>query len=455
MTHQKRIRIFGLTFSFVTLLIFFVALFRLAEETAVRNWLRRSAVALASLTPDSPSHDLQLLKTPFQTARIVGLGEATHGTREFFLIKHRLIRFLVEDLNYTVVALEASYAACAVVNDYVLHGIGSADDAVASLGLWMWQTEEMKALIEWMRLHNMHAAAHQQVRFVGFDMQTHESSYPKLFEFFKRVAPHRLPALIAWLQEFRTIEIDFRTTRTTSHHTLLEHLTHAISNDLAYLHQHYDELKQTISNEAYLDAVMRLQTMQQFLQLVRAMLTAQDNAMSAGVAIRDSSMAVNFQTIAEALYPTSKIVCWAHNGHIANGDINDIPSMGHRLKFLYGEKYYAVGFDFKQGEFQARNKANHNHIEPCALTSPEYSTSLPFSTSLMPFENFFVDFRHSQGDFFVQHWLKQPHFIHQIGAIFSHNEPIDTWLKPVTFGTTFDGFVYVSYTSPSRLLAAR
>ena len=75
------------------------------------GWLAGRAGRLDTLEPGAPVADLEPLRLALDGVRVVGLGEATHGTREFFLLKHRLLRFLVEELGYTVLAMEASVAA--------------------------------------------------------------------------------------------------------------------------------------------------------------------------------------------------------------------------------------------------------------------------------------------------------------------------------------------------------
>jgi erythromycin esterase len=63
--------------------------------------------------------------------RVVGLVEATHGTREFFQIKHRLVKYFVTELNFGAFVLEASAAGCEPINDYVLRGAGDLASVVS------------------------------------------------------------------------------------------------------------------------------------------------------------------------------------------------------------------------------------------------------------------------------------------------------------------------------------
>lgn len=77
----------------------------------IQQWLSGTACPLASLVAGSDTTDLQPLGKALDGVRVVGLGEATHGTREFFTLKHRLFEYLVTSLGYSVLAMEASESA--------------------------------------------------------------------------------------------------------------------------------------------------------------------------------------------------------------------------------------------------------------------------------------------------------------------------------------------------------
>ena len=99
----------------------------------VTAWLKANALPLATTEPGSGFRDLEPLRSIIGDARIVSLGEATHGTREFFQLKHRMIEYCVSQLGFTVIGFEAAYGEALAVNDYVLHGKGNAKDAAAAL----------------------------------------------------------------------------------------------------------------------------------------------------------------------------------------------------------------------------------------------------------------------------------------------------------------------------------
>lgn len=119
------------------------AVFGTTAEDPVTQWLRARAMSLDDLTP---------LRIALNGVRVVGLGEATHGSREFFLIRHRLLEFLVEELGFTTLAVEAGASASRAVDDYVQGGSGDPVDAVdllladpdARVALWAHNGHVMK-----------------------------------------------------------------------------------------------------------------------------------------------------------------------------------------------------------------------------------------------------------------------------------------------------------------------
>ncbi|MCE7973647.1 MAG: hypothetical protein DYG92_04870 [Leptolyngbya sp. PLA1] len=142
-----------------------------SPETA---WLRDHAFPLAAVEAGHGFDDLRPLRALIGDARIVSLGEPTHGTREAFQLKHRLLEYLVTELGFTLFSIEASSPESFRLNDYVLRGEGDPRALIKGMYFWTWDTEEVLAMVEWMRTHNQAAAAagRPPVRFTGFDMQT-------------------------------------------------------------------------------------------------------------------------------------------------------------------------------------------------------------------------------------------------------------------------------------------
>src|SRR5262249_56948927 len=89
-------------------------------DEAVIAWLKANALPLATAEPGRGVQDLAQLRSVIGDARVVALGEATHGTREFFTLKHRMIEYCVSQLGFTVIGIEAEHGTALSINDYVL-----------------------------------------------------------------------------------------------------------------------------------------------------------------------------------------------------------------------------------------------------------------------------------------------------------------------------------------------
>ncbi|MBK9030595.1 MAG: erythromycin esterase family protein [Myxococcales bacterium] len=163
----------------------------------VAAWLGRAGAPLTTVEAGHGFADLAPIGRMVGTARVVGLGEATHGSREFFQLKHRLLEYLVAEHGFTVFAIEANQPECRAINAYVLHGTGDARAALAGIYFWTWDTEEVLAMIEWMRAWNADPAHRRKVQFVGFDMQVPRVAEAAVAAFVRQVAPAEADALLA------------------------------------------------------------------------------------------------------------------------------------------------------------------------------------------------------------------------------------------------------------------
>ncbi|KPN31218.1 erythromycin esterase [Halolamina pelagica] len=120
--------------------------------------------------PEGPRTSPPALARSLADASLVGLGEATHGTRECFEHKDRLIRSLVTECGVRTVAFEVDAAAATVLDAFVRDGsalsTASADAAaaLAELDMWQWRTESVRDLLEWLEAFNTGRALSAQVR---------------------------------------------------------------------------------------------------------------------------------------------------------------------------------------------------------------------------------------------------------------------------------------------------
>ena len=90
------------------------------NELMIVTWLKQSCIPVQHVEAGSGFADLESLKVLLRDVKVVGLGENTHGTREFCQLKHRLVEFLVVEMGFTTLAIEGSFAGFQAINDYVL-----------------------------------------------------------------------------------------------------------------------------------------------------------------------------------------------------------------------------------------------------------------------------------------------------------------------------------------------
>ena len=118
----------------------------------------RTRPPFATDDPTAPIDDLEPLRALVGDARIVGMGEGSHGTREFFRMKHRVFEFLVERMGFTIFAIEATFPEALDVDRYVRTGEGDPSALIRGMYFWTWNTDEVLDLVRWMRNYNVAAA---------------------------------------------------------------------------------------------------------------------------------------------------------------------------------------------------------------------------------------------------------------------------------------------------------
>ena len=134
----------------------------------VTTWLNSTVVPFDGVHLSLPHDDLGVLRDLVGDARVVSLGENTHGTRDFFEMKARILRFLVEEMGFDAFMIEATWPESNRLDRYVRTGEGDPDVYLTGLYFWTWRTESVLEMIQWMRSHN---DAGGSVGFYGFDMQ--------------------------------------------------------------------------------------------------------------------------------------------------------------------------------------------------------------------------------------------------------------------------------------------
>ncbi|MEV4098916.1 erythromycin esterase family protein [Nonomuraea sp. NPDC049649] len=406
--------------------------------TAVTGWLASRVVPLDGLDPRAPVGDLEPLRAALGGVRVVGLGEATHGTREFFLLKHRLLRFLVEEMGFTVLAMEASVSAAEALDVYVQGGAGEPERLLADLGFWTWRTREMLAVVEWMRAHNRTAS--RRVRFAGIDPQFPAASLRWLRD---HLGERELLAPLSVLEETRLgVGEPLDPAIETAARRLLEYVTANGSRV-----DRFAEPGRVGGATATMDAEAHARIVRQFAALVTRPMRDADGSRTAGAA-RDRFMAENVDRLLER--PGAKVAVWAHNGHVTTGHYagRSIPAMGHHLRERHGSGYYALGLLFGSGEFRARRL----RFGRPDVRRPPVRNSVPAVDRADMVESrlaaacprdHVVDLRGGPRPDAVDEWLGKEQYVRGYGAVvgrFSYKMSF----TPTVLGDDFDGLAYVA-----------
>lgn len=282
----------------------------------------------------------------------------------------------MQEWGFTVFAIEAGCSACLAVNNYVLHGVGESSAALHNLGYWTWKTEEVRDLIEWMREHNTRVPVERKVKFRGIDPCREPSGTGAVIEYLSSVAPQRVKDFRHAVQAFDagqapvgllgmarelvkfTLGSFFRRSRRFS--AAVEPARRArevIGDTLTFVSQNRDALIATSSPVSWSEAVEHLWA------LDRAAEIALHPALSsAGSANRDQYMAEAVHRILDAEPEFTRLILWAHNGHIGRSGLGQkFSSLGSHLRDRYQSGYYALGFVFNQGAFQASSGNSPDH----------------------------------------------------------------------------------------------
>jgi erythromycin esterase len=417
------------------------------KQQAVIARLKENVVPIKTVEAGSGFADLLPLKRVFKDVQFVGLGEETHGTREFFQFKHRMLEFLVKEMGFRVFAIEASYSACQNINDYVM---GTTDDgakALDSQGFWTWNTEEVRAMIDWMREYNKSVPADGRVKFVGFDIQVNDTGKNRLIGYLRRVAPERFAEVDAL---FRVNMDEFINAVFLKRDGAKEEL-----EKLNGLRKQYNDLFVFLElNGPTLAAKSSEPEYEQMREYARVLVQYADAYSQPGFGsqvTRDLYMADNFRRIVEREPAGTRFVVWAHNGHIATGDSDGgYPTLGHHLRRFYGQKYYALGFSFNQGSFQSREgqpKDPQNRMLMSFTVGPATVDSVDWFLAQTGAKILVVDFRSSRKSMEIGDWLAAPHPMRSIGAMYA---PGTQYFLPITLGREFDGLFFVDTANRAR-----
>jgi erythromycin esterase len=417
-----------------------------APSAAQLRWLGTHSVPLTTLNASATSVPADLVQFDHIVgdAKIIGLGESTHGTSEFFTEKHRLIRHLVEQRGVRVFALEANQRAVAALDRYVREGVGSARQALRTVYA-VWNTEEMLGLIEWLRAYNV---AHPQapVHVVGYDMQDHRQPSDSLLAYLDRHdAPLR--ARVAALSETYRAERSFAVPQAPD--SLRARWLSDADTIVALVRARRGRWLTAASTAADSTRVeWALHDADLYRQAARlnASLASPD---------RDSLMAANLAWTMRTLHPDARAVVWAHDLHVSHGgdrqrSFNAGAQMGAVLKHAYRMDYRALSLLTRRGQYTGtRSFTDYRMMAAEAFPAPEGSVESVLASLPHPPQarGVIVDLRVRENDP-TGGWLWTPRPVRSIGyTVYDYGFEMAA-IMPLEF----DGVILIDETRASRLL---
>jgi erythromycin esterase len=411
---------------------------RAQESDEVSKWFASHAIPLKSVEAKEAFDQLKPLKEVLRDVRIVGLGEETHGTHEFFQLKRRLIEYLVKEAGFTVFGMELSYAASLDINEYVLNGKGDRDKLLAKQGTWAWDTQEVSELIEWLRQYNSSVPAEKKVRFVGFDIHNTNDAIALVANYLTKVAPERLDTFNKVAQFFHSDDsgrqhLDYPAQ--VSNADKLQNLA-TLNELIGFLYVNQTRFTQQTSAAEFAQAFNDTTVLAEFADTYRR---------SRADSPRDLYMAQNISRVINAEKPGTRFIVWAHNDHIGKRK----GSFGGYLQATYGSEYYALGTTFNQGAFQAREMAKDVTIGALKEFSVGAAAegSIEWYLNRTGIKNFIVDLRNTTKPEAIEQWLSTSRRMRSIGLGFYGDK--ESYVR-VNLSQTFDGLAFIETTTRAR-----
>ena len=344
----------------IVYLLLSLFLYAHAEEKAgdLDRWIR-SGIVPVSL---DGTQALEPLKEQLCGARVIALGENSHFIKEFFLLRHQLIRFMVESCGVDTFAFEFGFAEGEGINRWI-HGVGAEGEIKKQLSHFYYP-KEFEATLLWLREYNKTHA--KRVSFLGLDIPRNGGSYrPSLDivdDFMKKADPEALHLL----EQVRAVaaKLDFNSTAQAAfaYQTLGVEEKARLSASLARTKIRLENMAplhvKSVGEERFATVMRHMEGLVYLDYNIRAMAELlSGRGISGDTGARDIYMAETLSWYLRSK-PEAKVVLVAHNAHIQkvpvafDGFVSAYP-MGQRLAEKLGADYRAFGITSAKGHTAA------------------------------------------------------------------------------------------------------
>ncbi|WP_092009854.1 erythromycin esterase family protein [Marinobacter daqiaonensis] len=311
-------------------------------------------------------------------ARVVLIGEASHGTSEFYVARERITRALIEQKGFSFVSAEADWPDASRVDHYVRHAEYPPGEwtAFARFPTWMWRNQETLDFVEWLRRHNAELDFDDRVAFHGLDLYSLFSSINEVLSYLDQVDPET--AAIA-RQRYECLA-PYR-------HEPVEYARAALSprfqdcepDVLRMLSELYERRAKLEAKDGtrFFNAMQNARLIANAEEYYRTMLFGTHS----GWNLRDTHMFETLESLLEHYGENSRGVVWAHNSHIGNSAATDMSrrgefNIGQLCREKFGSKMYSIGFGTDNGTVAAADDwgdpVDIKQVRPSREDSYEY-----------------------------------------------------------------------------------
>ena len=301
------------------------------------------------------SADLEPLLNRIGDARVVLLGEASHGTSEFYRMRERISRELIERKGFTFIAIEGDWPDAARIDHYVRHAEYPPSEwtAFARFPVWMWRNREVLNFVNWLRERNADVEPGNRVAFHGLDLYSLYNSIRSVLSYLDdidpqtaKVARQRYGCLTPWQADPATYG---HATLTGAYETC-ENEVVTMLMELMQKRNAYAEH----DGERFLDVVQNARLVANAERYYRTMYYGSRSSWN----LRDSHMFETLKTLLDFHGPNSKAIVWAHNSHVGDSTATEMSlrgeyNIGHLCRQEFGNAAYSIGFGTNSGTVAA------------------------------------------------------------------------------------------------------
>jgi erythromycin esterase-like protein len=320
-----------------------------------------------------PLHGVQTDYDPLMNlvsdARVVLLGEATHGTREFYRERAYITRRLIQEKGFTAVAVEADWPDAYRVNRYVL-GRSRDADSVAALGnfkrfpIWMWRNREVLDFVTWLRAHNDGQPAASQaaskVGFYGLDLYSLHASMEAVLGYLEGIDPESARRARSRYACFDHYGEDTQSYGYAAGFGLTKTCEDEVVAQLQDMHRRGEEYLRRdgfVAEDEFFFAEQNARLVKNAERYYRSMFQGRVSSWN----VRDQHMAETLNALMAHLskrHSRGKIVVWEHNSHLGDaratqmGESGEL-NVGQLVRERYGREAVLIGFSTYRGTVTA------------------------------------------------------------------------------------------------------